>query len=176
MRDENRTMADPIEVSTGEVKTSSDGLLRASALGSCVAVAMLDAEAGGGGLAHVMLPGASPDDRGHEHTKYAEDGIHELVHAMAAKGARPEKLVACLVGGGNVLGRDDDTICEANTRSVTLLLEELGIEVGASEVGGTLRRSVSLDVGSGRVSYTVGDSGPKLLWEPDGTQSGDNKS
>ena len=63
---------DPIEVSTGEVRASSDRVLRASALGSCVAVAMLDAEAGTGGLAHVMLPGASPDGQQNEHAKYAE--------------------------------------------------------------------------------------------------------
>ena len=176
MKDENRTTADPIEVSTGEVKTSTDGLLRASALGSCVAVAMLDAAASVGGLAHVMLPGASSDGQETEHTKYAHDGIRELADAMVASGARPERLVACLVGGGNVLGRDDDTICEANIASVTRTLEEMQIAVAARELGGTERRSVSLDVEAAKIICTVGDSGPKLLWEPDGTQSGDNKS
>ena len=152
------------DVSTGEVKTSSDGLLRASALGSCVAVAMFDAEAGVGGLAHVMLPGASPDGRQTEHTKYAHDGIRELAHAMAAHGARPERLVACVVGGGNILGRDDDTICEANIASVTRTLEEMQIAVAARELGGTERRSVSLDVEAMKIFYTVGDSATELLW------------
>ena len=165
MKDENRTTADPIEVSTGEVKTSSDGLLRASALGSCVAVAMLDAEASVGGLAHVMLPGASPDGQEPEHTKYAHDGIRELAHAMAAHGARPERLVACLVGGGNVLGRDDDTICDANIASVTRTLEKMQIPMAAREVGGTERRSISVDVAAAQIFYTVGDSDMRLLWE-----------
>lgn len=167
----------PIEVSTGEVKTTSEGVLQASAVGSCVAVAVYDSEVRIGGLAHVMLPGASPNDRKAQHTRYAENGIRELVHSMTTLGALPERLVAFIVGGGNILKRDDDTLCEANVRSVTQLLEQRRIRLTASEVGGTERRSISLDVGSGRISYTVRDSGPKLLWEPSsGKQAGDGDS
>jgi len=154
--------AETIEVSTGEVRAVSSGVLRASALGSCVAVAMLDAEAGVGGLAHVMLPGASPGD---QRTKYAADGIRELIDAMTAQGAQPEKLVACMVGGGNILARDDDTICEANIRSATQILTEMGIRIVAREVGGRLRRSCALDVSGARVTYTVGDSERRTLWD-----------
>ncbi len=87
----------PVEVLTGEVKVAAVGVLRASALGSCVAVAMLDVEAGIGGLAHVMLPGSSPGYRDAKGTKYAEDGIRELIHSMTAQGARLESLVACVL-------------------------------------------------------------------------------
>ena len=168
--------SDHIEVPTGEAKAASKGVLRVSALGSCVAVAMYDPTAGVGGLAHVMLPGVSPDERSSQDTKYAESGIQELTRMATALGVQPERLVACITGGGNVLERDDDTICEANIRSVSRALEESGIALVASEVGGTRRRSASLDVGCGRVSCTVGDSGPMLLWEPGGKQAGDNIS
>ena len=33
------------------------------------------------------------------------------------------------------------------------------------EVGGTQRRSGALDVARGRVSYTIGDSEQRVLWE-----------
>ena len=83
---------------------------------------------------------------------------------MAAHGARLERLVACLVGGGNILGRDDDTICEANIASVTRTLEEMQIPIAAREAGGTQRRSISVDVEAAKVFYTVGDSATELLW------------
>lgn len=156
-----------VEVLTGEVKTAHDGVLRASALGSCIAVVLHDAEIPVGGLAHVMLPGAAPNAEDGKRTKYAEDGLLELLRNLTSMGARPERLIACVVGGANVLEREDDTICEANICSVLSLLEEQGLESRATEVGGTERRSLSVDVGSGCVSYTVGSSSPMLLWRAD---------
>jgi chemotaxis protein CheD len=160
-----------IELYTGEVKVALEGILQASAVGSCVAVAAYDPEAGIGGMAHVMLPGASPDNREAQRTRYAEDGIEELIRAMTALGAQPERLAACIAGGGNILKRDDDSLCEANVSSVTRVLEERGITLHAAEVGGTERRSICLDASSGRIRYTVGDSKPRLLWEPGRAQS-----
>jgi len=43
-------------------------------------------------------------------------------------------------------------------------LKEKNIPVRAQAVGGTVRRSVSLDVERGIVSYTEGDSGKTALW------------
>ena len=169
-----RTNNNPTEVLTGEVKATAEGLLQASAVGSCVAVVMYDARVRVGGLAHVMLPGASPHGREAQNTRYAEDGIRELVRAVTSLGAQPERLVACMAGGGNVLKRDDDTLCEANVEAVARSLEEREIKLNASEVGGTERRSLSLDVDSGRILYTVGDSGPKLLWELGGGEQAGN--
>jgi chemotaxis protein CheD len=165
----------PIEVQTGVVTAAAGGVLRASAVGSCVVVVVYDPEIGVGGLAHVMLPGPSPAGRDDQRTRYAEDGILQLIRDMTALGAQPERLVACIAGGGNVLERDDDTLCQANVSSVIRILEEGDIRLNASEVGGTKRRSISLDVGSGRISYTVGESAPKLLWRPGGgKQEGDD--
>jgi chemotaxis protein CheD len=158
-------LAETIEVSTGEVRTASNGVLRASALGSCVAVAMLDTEVGVGGLAHVMLPRASPHGSGFERTKYAEDGIRELILDMTTRGAQPACFVAFLVGGGNILERDDDTICAAKVRSMIEMHEQKAIPIEASEIGGTARRSIALDVESVRITYTVGDSASMLLWQ-----------
>jgi chemotaxis protein CheD len=160
----------PAEVSTGEVKTAHDGVLRASALGSCIAVALYDAQIPAGGVAHLMLPGAAPKAEDETRTKYAEDGLRKLLEDVTSLGARSGSLVACVVGGANVLKREDDRICEANIGSVLGLLEEQGIRSAATEVGGTQRRSLSLDVSSGRVTHTVGGSGPILLWRADGSE------
>jgi chemotaxis receptor (MCP) glutamine deamidase CheD len=48
-----------------------------------------------------------------------------------------------------VLERPDDTICEANIRSVKDLLQEKSLMVRASSVGGNVRRTLTLDVETG---------------------------
>jgi len=49
-----------IYVSSGEVKScQSEGILCASAIGSCVVVCAYDSDSVTGGMAHVMLPGRS---------------------------------------------------------------------------------------------------------------------
>lgn len=154
-----------MDVATGELRAARGGVLRASALGSCIAVVLYDPSTGIGGLAHVMLPGAAPPGRRSGRTRYAEQGIEELVAAVAALGARREPLVACIAGGANVLERASDTVWEANIASVTRTLERLGLALEAGDVGGTERRSVTIDLNTGRVMCAVGDGAPALLGE-----------
>ena len=162
--DATETRKQPIEVSTGEVKIATSGVLRASALGSCVAVALYEVAMKVGGIAHVMLPGRSPGAHGTDSKRYVEDGIQELLDFLLTLGARSERLIACIAGAGNVLNRADDTICEANYNSVVQVLEKQEIALAASHVGGNQRRSMSLHLDCGRVSFSVGDSGEETLW------------
>ena len=56
-------MKQEISVSSGEINACrAEGVLRASAIGSCVVVAAYDAGTGAGGMAHVMLPGTPIKD------------------------------------------------------------------------------------------------------------------
>jgi len=139
-------------------------VLRASALGSCIGVAAYDAGKRIGGMAHVMLPGSAPD-KAVEKTRYAANAIDEMARQMIEMGSKPGDINVCLVGGGNVLERDDDTICESNMESVRKILKNKEMEVKESVLGGTQRRSVSVDVEKGEVWYTEGDGEKKLLWK-----------
>jgi chemotaxis protein CheD len=158
-----------LEVSSGAIGIAASGRLRASAIGSCVGVALCDPVAGVGGLAHVMLPGRAPSSRQSEQAKYAEGGIQKLLGAMLAMGARRRRMVACLAGGGNVLEREEDTLCNANIASVRRTLDRLKIARVAEDVGGTLRRSLTVDVDAGRVLLTRGDGRHLELWPKTGT-------
>lgn len=154
-----------VEVSSGAIGVAARGRLRASAIGSCVGVVICDPVAGVSGVAHVMLPGQAPSSRQTEEVKYAEGGIQKLLDAMLALGARRRRLVACMAGGGNVLERKDDTLCGANISSVRRTLGRLKIVRVAEDVGGTLRRSLTVDVDTGRVLLTRGDGRYTVLWE-----------
>ena len=159
-------MKDEVSVCSGQVQAcKGQVILRASAIGSCVVVAAYEPNALVGGMAHVMLPGASRDNGSPPKAKYAEHALKEMLHEMAGFGAKKSRVLACLGGGGNVLESGHVSPGSETTRSVADILERMRIATVAKEVGGTQRRSCSLDVALGRVTYTVGSSEQRVLWE-----------
>ncbi len=167
-------MIDEKSVGSGEVRACrGEGILRASAIGSCVAVAAYDSGSGVGGMAHVMLPGSAPPGwAAFRRTKYAEHAVEEMMGAMSALGAREGAVWACLVGGANVLGAGHESPGPETTESLRGILGRLGIPVAAEDVGGGERRSCALDVAGGLVMYTVGDSEQRLLWPAETRSTG----
>ncbi len=156
-----------VSVGTGQVGCCRGrGVLRASAIASCVAVAVYDPVCRAGGMAHVMLPGARPRGRSlSEGMRHAEEAIPELLRRMSAVGSVRDRLVVCVVGGGDVLGHGPASPGPSVVRSVLAVLRKEGLTPVASDLGGTERRSCVLDVARGRVAHTVGDSGARVLWE-----------
>ncbi len=158
-------MEEVIYVNTGEAKVSEgEAILRAIAIGSCIVVAALDSKKKVGAMAHVMLPGKAPRQFV-EKTKYAFNAIEKMLGQMLEAGSNVDDIEVCLVGAGNVLEKENDTICDANIESVTGILKEKGICVKASALGGTERKGVFLDTETGSISYTEGDEKAKTLWQ-----------
>lgn len=154
-----------IDVQIGQVKAGSGKLiLQSKAIGSCVVIIAYDATKKNGSLAHVMLPGSAPAKKAIEKTKYAADAIDVMLSQMERLGSKDDDIEVALVGGGNILNREDDTICRDNIESALRLLEEKHLKVRAKAVGGTVRRSVCLDVERGIVSCTEGNGSEKQLW------------
>ena len=157
-----------VDVSTGEVQLASGEVtLRSIAIGSCVVVAAYDSARRVGALAHVMLPGKVPWGKEAEKTRYASDAIDELISQMAKAGSDISRIEAVLVGGGNVLQKQDDTVCRDNIESTISILAQKSVPIRAAILGGTRRKGIFFDVESGCVSYTQGDDREKLLWSPD---------
>jgi len=155
-----------INISTGEVNASRNGeILKSTAIGSCVVIAAYDSGKILGAMTHVMLPGRAPKSAYGESTKYAVDALDEMIRIITAQGASLSELGVCLVGAGNVLKKQDDTICKNNIDSITRLLKEKHIPVRASVLGGTERKGISLDIKNGSVYYTEGDREEKMLWK-----------
>lgn len=157
---------DAVDVNTGEVKTGSkETVLYSSAIGSCVVVVLFDVIGHLGGMAHVMLPGEAPVNEIEHPTKYARNGIEILLNQMLQEGADQKQIIAFLVGGGNVLMRKDDTICQENLKSVEHILLEKGIQIKARATGGLVRRTVLFNVRDGAVYFTEGDSNRMQLYK-----------
>lgn len=161
---------DPIKimqyVNTGEVCFGgSDTILNSGAIGSCVVVTAFDSENMNGLMAHIMLPGISPIKNKAPNSRYAANAIEEMFSQLKKLKAKKENIEICLIGGANVLKRENDSIGEDNLISIENLLMEKQIEIKAKAVGGFERRTVLFDISKGRISYTEGDSKSKILWQ-----------
>ena len=150
-------------VSTGCIATGSkEGVLTSSPLGSCVAVVAYDVNTKIGGLAHVMLPGKSPKGN---NNRYAENAITNLIGELKNLGVPEKNIEICLVGGANVLRKENDNIADQLIISVYEILEKKKLNVIASSLGGYERRTAKLNLCSGIVNFTVGDSLENKLYQ-----------
>ena len=144
------------------VTGSKEGFFTSSPLGSCVAIVAYDKSKQIGGLAHAMLPGKSV--KGNDN-KYAENIIANLIDELTDLGALKTNIEICLVGGANVLKRKINNIGNNLIESIYEILKKKKLPIKAKSLGGFERRSVSLDLSSGIVTYTVGDSINKVLFQ-----------
>jgi chemotaxis protein CheD len=154
-----------IDISTGEFRLAREKVvLRALALGSCIGLVAYDSSLRIGAVAHIMLPGRSPE-HSTEKGRYAEDAMERLLVGMIQAGSELSQVETCLVGAANVLKRPDDTICQRNIQSLKTLLKQKHIPIRATALGGTERRNALLYVPEGRVTYTQADQPERLLWQ-----------
>ena len=158
-------MKNIIDVQMGQVKTAKGKvILQSKAIGSCIAIIAYDPSKNIGSLAHVMLPGKAPADKEpSEKANYVADAIDAMLSNLSRLGSTKDDLEMTLIGAGNVLNRADDTICKDNIESTLQLLSDKHLMVRAQALGGTNRRSVSLDVECGIVSYSEGNGAKKQL-------------
>ena len=155
-----------IDIQTGQVRGDrGNAVLRAIALGSCLAIVLYDAARKHGAMAHVMLPGKAPAKAGPgERTKYAADAIDALIEIMANMGSEKGAFCVAVIGGANVLKRENDTIAWDNVKSNLRILQEKELNIVARHIGGDKRRNAYIDLEKGIISYSWGDSDNKVLW------------
>ena len=131
--------------------------LAAVGLGSCIGVALVDAEAHVAGLAHVLLPEPSP---GRESAvgRYASTAVPALLEDVLRAGAKRERLVAKLAGGASMFPGLSATgvgaVGERNAEAVRRMLAQLDIPVVGEDLGGTWGRTVRLQASDGRYIVT----------------------
>ena len=153
-------------VNTGEVSTAGINTeLNSGAIGSCVTITAYNAEKKVGSMAHVMLPGACPAKNQMYATRYASNAIEEMFSQLKSVEVNKDNIEVCVIGGANVLKRENDTIGTDNLDSVENLLRENQIEIKAKAIGGFERRTVLFDIEKGCIYYTEGNSKQKILWQ-----------
>jgi putative nucleotidyltransferase with HDIG domain len=119
-------------------------------LGTCVGVAIFDANAGVGGLSHLLLPEPVSLESAFQREKYASVGLPLFIEALYTAGAKKEDLTAW-VGGGALVGpvnqRDLYLDIGGRTAEITRqLLEKAGIRIAYAETGGVFSCCMSLNM------------------------------
>lgn len=153
-------------VGIGEFRVAvAPGILVTRGLGSCVGVILYDADVRLGGLAHVMLPNSRDFTSFSNPYKFADLAIPALISEMRTRGAR--MLRARLVGGArmfaNGVTRAGFDIGDRNAAQARLILGSLAVPVLAEDVGGSMGRTVLLDVSLGRVTVRTVGHGERTL-------------
>jgi chemotaxis protein CheD len=144
-----------LTVGVGDCKlsNSAETTLATYALGSCIAVAIHDPVAAVGGLLHFMLPESSlnPVKASENPFMFADTGIPSLFHAAYRLGAEKRRLVVWAAGGAQVMDENGVfNIGKRNNLALRKILWKAGVMIHGEEVGGTLARTVRLEVGTGR--------------------------
>jgi len=137
------------------VSNNASITLSTYALGSCVAVAAYDPSVRAAGLLHVMLPDSSisPHKAAGQPAMFVDTGLPLLMNALRSLHADLRRVRIFLAGGASVLGTTDSfKIGERNIQATLTHLNRMGLAAGRSEVGGTVNRTVHLEVGTGALS------------------------
>ena len=133
------------------------GIIRTMALGSCVAVMILDRGTRCVGMDHVALPesSVSPDRAKQLPGYFADTGIPALIELMkktAGSFSKPSNLIVKICGGANVADHNGTfNIGKRNALAVKKVLWQFGLGAIAEDVGGGHSRTVTLYRDSGRI-------------------------
>jgi len=136
-------------------------------LGSCVAIALYDAAARIGGLAHTLLPDESMARDRTNPAKFPAPAIAALLAEMTRLGADLRRVRAKLVGGAsmfaNLVPSGAINIGDRNVAAARQALSERGIPVVAEDVGSDHGRSVHFFLEDGRVEVRSLKKGNRVL-------------
>jgi len=131
------------------------------ALGSCVGIVVYDPVSHAGGLLHIMLPDSkiSPDKAISQPAMFADTGLPLLFRAVLGLKAERARLRVLIAGGASVLcGSDSFKIGERNIRATLEWLTRNGFSARNQVTGGTVNRTLHLDVGNGSLALKAPDA------------------
>ena len=155
-------------VGVGDCQVTKDAshVLVTYGLGSCIAIAIYDPVARVGGLLHFMLPEAPEGalQTGKSPYLFADSGIPMLFREAYQNGAEKHRLRVRVAGGARVLDEQGVfNIGPRNCLAMRRIFWKAGVILHGEETGGKTSRTMSLDVGSGRVVLLSPDGSPREL-------------
>lgn len=155
-------------VGIADMKVSNDpnATLVTYSLGSCIGVSIYDPVVKVGGLLHFMLPDSTidPVKARKNPWMFADSGIPLFFKEAYRLGAEKNRLDVKVVGGAQIL--DDSNffnIGKRNYMSLRKMFWANNVLIRAEDIGGTVNRTVSLELSSGRVWVKTSGEGVREL-------------
>ncbi len=149
-----------VDIADFQVAADPRATLVTYSLGSCIGVAIWDSKVRVGGMLHYMLPESSlsPDKAKARPAMFADTGIPAVFRATYELGATKQNIIVKVAGGSQLL--DDNGTFNIGKRNYIMLRKlfwKNGVMIEAEDVGGSLSRTVRLDVATGR--FTIKSRG-----------------
>jgi chemotaxis protein CheD len=146
-----------VVIGVGEVAVSNNSAVTLStyALGSCVGIVAYDPQAVVGGILHLMLPDSkvSPDKARAQPAMFADTGIPLFFRSLRGLRADFARVRIFVTGGASVLaGHDAFKIGARNLLAAETFLAQEGFTFDRGSTGGTINRTVHLEVGTGNLT------------------------
>ena len=153
-----RTVEHVVGIADFMVSADTHDALVTYSLGSCIGVAIWDPEIRVGGMIHYMLPDSSlsPEKAEKNPAMFADTGLPRLFHTMFKLGAVKKRLIVKVAGGSQLL--DDNGTFNIGKRNYVMLRKifwKNGVLIDAEDVGGSVGRTIRLDVDTGRVVLKI---------------------
>jgi chemotaxis protein CheD len=125
-------------------------------LGSCVGVTFFNARLGVAALCHGVLPECPRGFCAPGGYRYVDFSIRYLIQQLESWGARRHEMEVKLFGGADVLSVSAArvgkmTVGTLNCETALRVLEEEGLTVAASDLGGRRGRTIRFDTATGEV-------------------------
>ena len=150
-------------VGIGEAASSknADDEIKTFALGSCVAVVILDPKTHAVGMVHIALPESKIDPVKAKQLPgyFADTAIPHLFQLMKKFDSIPHSgLIIKLIGGANVLQQQDHfQIGKRNVTAIKKILWDMNLPITAEDVGQNHSRTVTVELKTGKVSVSSSD-------------------
>ena len=141
-----------------QISTDPNEKLVTYSLGSCIGLTLYDTEKNIGGLLHSMLPlSKKKKQRAKEKPfMFVDKGIEIMLTEMFERGAKKENIVAKLAGGARLL--DKKNMFKIGRRNYVIarkMLWKNDILIDGEDVGGSVSRTVLLDIGKGKTILRI---------------------
>lgn len=126
-------------------------------LGSCVGIAIYDPISGHGGLSHILLPDSTSFEDKSKPEKFADLAIPAMISELKSK-TRLNPLFAKIAGGSSMFSHTVvGGIGEKNIAAVIEALKKNNIPIMGSHTGGSISRTMLLDLSSFNVTISTGN-------------------
>ena len=155
-RDEGEAELATIYLQPGEIHVARSPAILRTVLGSCIGVTFLNRPLGIGALCHGVLPRSPRLQRSPEGYRYVDFAIVNLLRQFESYGAYRDEIEIKVFGGADVLPVHESrsgkqTVGHQNWLTALEVLQQEGMVVIASDVGGPVGRTIEFNTRTGEV-------------------------
>jgi chemotaxis protein CheD len=149
-----------VDIADWVVSRDPAAVLITYSLGSCIGVSIWDPVARVAGLLHYMLPEANvaPEKAAANPGMFCDTGVPRLFRAAYELGAVKHRIIVKVAGGSQLLDEKGTfNIGKRNYVALRKIFWKNGVLIDGEEVGGSVTRTMRIDVATGVVTIKTRD-------------------